>query len=136
MNSSTLTMYMIQRKSDNAFYKNREGYHPPGKDTAWSKNMSECKPFRSKTGAKQSRIWNSTKSCPACIKSGYLLIRRYGDGFEYYDLTAAWHNLPENEKQLLVKQHKHKGWGCRVMRSEKEQPLRVVEVVVSIKECK
>jgi hypothetical protein len=55
--------YLIQRKSDGMFLKNKD-YHSYGcgfrspEEHNFTKNKSECKPFKSLSGAKHSRVWD------------------------------------------------------------------------------
>ena len=106
-------MYLIQRKSDGKYFRNRDfkGYYSDkyGKveDAGWTKHKSECKPFKTVNGAKQSRGWVSKKfirsdeQCPLCQK-----------GVEHSE-------------------DYYKHWKC-VERTEEELPYRIVEVKVSI----
>jgi hypothetical protein len=104
-------MYLIQRKSDGKFFKNKDhsGWlrdeYSDNQDPHWTANKEECKPFKNIGGAKASRGWvdkklirDSTKECKVCIKN----------------TTGHWD---------------HWKW---VKRTEEELPYRIVPVTVTM----
>jgi len=107
-------MYLIQRKSDGKFFKNKtySGYNhdcfSDEKDAHWSVNADECKPFKTIGGAKSSRGWvghkrilDPAKNCKICFEN----------------------NKPTNGH-----------WYCWrfVKRTEEELPYRIVSVNVTM----
>jgi len=122
------TMYLIQRKSDGMFFLNK-GFHSfhehshadnmkgefgAGHPSNWTKNKSECRPFKTIGGAKSSRGWVHTLYFNAadCYKCKVMGIDDRG----YYDMPLADR-----------RNHNH----FRKM-TEAEQPYRIIEVKVSI----
>src|ERR1035437_9540769 len=113
-------MYLIQRKSDGKFFKNKtySGYNHDSfsdeKDAHWSVNADDCKPFKTIGGAKSSRGWVGHKR---------VLIVLDGDK----DAAQKCEICFENNKPTNGHWHHWK----RVKRTEEELPYRVVSVAVT-----
>lgn len=55
-------MFLIRRKSDGKYFKNRQSYagRCSPKDDEWTSDPNDCQPFRTIAAAKTSRGWPST----------------------------------------------------------------------------
>lgn len=107
-------MYLIQRKSDGKFFKNKDyrGYNHDSfsdeKDSHWSENKELCKPFKTIGGAKSSRGWvgykrilDPAQDCKICFEANK-------------PANGHWHH-----------------WKF-VKRTEEELPYRVVPVTITM----
>ncbi len=68
-------MFLIRRKVDGKFFKNKTRPDYDKAENNWSEKMSECNPFKTTAGAKTSRGWAGTKTiltdkaCSECLSS-------------------------------------------------------------------